>query len=124
MEGLVSAHFEGGLDEAGAARLTSALEADARARDRFNRLVAVEGLLRARAADGGRREALAARVMRSVRDVGPRRSPPRRMRRDTVHRAGLRRPAWGLLPAAPSARTTGGACARSARASDLARRLE
>ncbi len=61
LEDLIARHFEGDLDPAGEARLDELLAADSGAFERFKGLVGVEGLLRARSAEGC--EELEGRVM-------------------------------------------------------------
>ncbi len=73
LEELLAAQFEGALDAAGAERLDGLLADDAGAAGRFAGLLAVEGLLRARAAAPETKEALTRRVMRAVHREGSRR---------------------------------------------------
>jgi hypothetical protein len=76
-EELLARHFDGDLDAAGEARLDELLQADPAAFERFRGLLGIEGLLRAREADGAalpgrvldevKRRRLTNRVMDSVR---------------------------------------------------------
>jgi len=99
-EDLLAAHFDGALDQAGAAQLDEFLASDPRAAGRFAELTAVEGLLRARAAGPGATERLAARVMRSVRNGGSReRFTDKVMAALPERQPGRRRP-WSVAAAA------------------------
>ncbi len=96
-EDLLARHFEGTLDEAGAARLDELLAADPAAFERFRGLSEVHGFLRAREASDSDRDRLEAGVARSIVEEDRR----RRLTSRVLGTIRNRRPAptrpWGAI---------------------------
>ena len=103
LEGLLADHFEGELDDARAARLDEILAADPDARERFAGLVAVEGMLIARATGPVARRKFTDRVMRTTQARDAKRITTESVMVSLREQRDRRRWRWRLVVAATAA---------------------